>query len=210
MFEQDEARPIRRNPQRASPNPAIGYEHPMTESAPTPNTTAALLADAAHDLRNQVATLRSIQLVVDDPDVLEALAETLPRLQLTLERAVTSAQVEAGRERRSEAIVVGALLDFAARRAAREGLQLADSRDEDDLHATTTVVGVWAERLLADLLHVAGRRPSSERDGESTTLTFALPIAPEPALHAYLVLLADACGVAFELEATEARVGLPA
>jgi hypothetical protein len=127
----------------------------MEPSDLEPTVTAAAQLDAgAHAMRNDIATLRTAAKLVDDSEIADAIQDATLDLQRRLERMIVAARIELGRGPAPVSIDAVELLRLGAARARREGLvdpvvQL--QLDEDSVLAP----GVWAERLVADILHGA-------------------------------------------------------
>lgn len=124
----------------------------MSEASLT--TAAKILHQAAHTLRNDIATIRTACQLIEDDEVTSAIRGALSDLHVRLEHAVVAARIEL--DERPKEISIGAedLTRFGTERARREGMQSPAARivvEGDNLR----VPGVWAERLVADLLHGA-------------------------------------------------------
>lgn len=105
-------------------------------------------------MRNDLATLRTAAKLVDDAEIAEAIESATLDLQRRIERMVVAARIELNRRPDQVTIAAAELLRLGTARARREGtaaptvdLQL----DEDPV----LVPGVWAERLVTDVLHGA-------------------------------------------------------
>src|SRR5690606_24519751 len=94
--------------------------------------------------------------MVQDEQLANELRLTAGALTRSIERLVVAARVELGTQPADAALTIAELVGLAARRARREG--------RPDLHAEVQgassevqlrVPGTWAERLVADLLHLA-------------------------------------------------------
>lgn len=183
----------------------------MAPPTPDPSVLARLLSGSAHELRNHVATLRSIVQLQDDPEVATALAASTRALQVTIERAVVLSRVELGTSGDPEPIDLAALVALAMRRARREGAALdevAHTFDELAVVASGTVT----ERLLADLLHYAGPSPSiaTTVHEEEVDVALALQGGGVPVgLAAVLLVMAQATGGRMHLVEDEALITLP-
>lgn len=174
------------------------------------STLALLLSGSAHDLRNHIATLRSVVQLQDDPEVADALTASTRALQVTVERSVTLARIELGRAGEAEPLGLAELVALAMRRARREGAAI-----EPNEHAfgdlAVAVPGTVAERLLTDVLHYAGPTPSisaAVHDGEADIAIALQDGGVPPGLGAVLVVLAHACGGRLDLVEDEALLTL--
>ena len=185
----------------------------MDPADTTDSPTAALLSAHAHDLRNQLATLRSVGQLLDDEEIRTALVEATSSLQTFVERGVVSARVERGELPQLEPIGLIRLVQLAAARARREGLagvvSVPDERG-DDLIA---VRGPWAERLLADLLHLAAV-PELHVAGGPSVGTWQVSCVLDPARVErwvpYLLRVADASGCELAITGDSAAVTMSA
>ena len=184
----------------------------MRMPSPHDHITAQLLSSGAHELRNQVATMRSIVRLLDDEDLAGALDDASRSVLIALERAVVAARVELGQVPSRVSLPIDQLLELATRRALREGLlERFDAPPATDGTASVCVPGPWVERLLADLLHHSGSgvtRASSE--GTDVLVCVQLGQVLDAPLDELLVLVAGACGGILRLEPGEAQLRLPA
>jgi hypothetical protein len=170
-----------------------------------------LLSASAHGLRNHVATIRSVVQLVDDAEVAEALTDAANAVQVAIERAVVLARVELGERPDDVELTVAQLLDLAARRARREGASEVHGGSGPAEHATVSVPGPWAERLVADLLHHDGAGLTGLSFVGERTVSIQVPLLDpvESPLDAALVRLASACGGRLEFDDGFARLELP-
>ena len=172
---------------------------------------AQLLSGSAHDLRNHVATLRSVVQLQDDPEVAAALAASTRALQVTVERAVVLARVELGTSGEPEPVDLAALVALAMRRARREGAAL-EAVDHEFGDVSVVAVGTVIERILTDLLHHAGATPAiaATVQGEEVDVAVALHGGGVPVgLAAVLLVLANASGGRLHLVEDEALLTVP-
>ena len=165
---------------------------------------ARLLSASAHELRNHVATIRSVVQLVDDEEVVDALDEASRAIQVAVERAVVLARMELGERPDLVSMELSQLCSLASRRAARERGGIIDILMEPG--PRVEVPGPWAERLLADLLHVGAL--VDVRILERVELEFELEHRDAPLIDA-LVALATACGGELDVANDVAVVRLP-
>jgi signal transduction histidine kinase len=180
----------------------------------SPDNRAHLLADvlagAAHQLRNDLATVLGAVQLMDDPDAADALARAGRSLQVILERAVTLARLELDEMPTTVDLQLATLIELASRRAAREGAeQLPAAAAAELAEAVVHVPGPWAERLLADLLHHGSGTPSVARVDDHAVVQVTLSTRLDPILAAALQQLAHGCGGALALDERVARLVLP-
>ena len=126
--------------------------HP--DPADDPTSAASQLDAGAHAMRNDIATLRAASRIVDDSEIADAIESAAVDLQRRIEQMVTAARIELGRRPDLVTIDAAELLRLGTARARREG------RPEPTvvLHVNAgpvDVPGIWAERLVADVLHDA-------------------------------------------------------
>ncbi|MCW2920796.1 MAG: hypothetical protein JWL76_670 [Thermoleophilia bacterium] len=174
------------------------------------STLALLLSGSAHDLRNHVATLRSVVQLQEDPEVADALAASTRALQVTVERAVTLARIELGRAGASEPLALAELVALAMRRARREGAAIESTEHAFD-DVVVAVPGTVAERLVTDVLHYAGPTPSIVATVHAGEADIAIALhagGVPPGLAAVLIVLAHACGGRLDLVEDEALLTL--
>ncbi len=182
-------------------------ESPTTDHS----VLAQLLSGSAHDLRNHVATLRSVAQLQDDPEIAAALGAATRAVQVTIERAVVLARVELGTSGAPGPIDLAALVALAMRRARREGAALEHVDHAFD-GVAVVASGTVTERLLTDLLHYAGPTPSiaSTIQGDEVDIAVALHGGGVPGgLAAVLLVLSNACGGRMHLVEDEALITLP-
>lgn len=176
---------------------------------PDSRPLARLVSSRAHALRNDVATIRSVVALVDDEEVAAALDAASRSILVAVEREIVLARVELREPPTIVDTPIGQLCDYAARRAAREGVMGVQPAAGDGVDAIVSVPGPWGERLVADLLHHSAGATGISLDGAHVVVEVPLLAAPPEPLDAALEQLAVACGATLELEAGFARVRLP-
>lgn len=126
--------------------------------------TARALSAQAHGLRNQLNVLAMAAGMLDDPELATELRGAAGALARSVERLVASARVELGEQPADTDVSVRDLVALAERRLHREGrphVRVAVTGSCAD--TVLRVPGTWAERLVADLLHLM--------EGSSITVT---------------------------------------
>lgn len=166
-------------------------------SEPASSSAAVLVSTEAHALRNHLATMRSIVRLVDDPEVAAALEASSRALLLAIERVIVASRVDLGDAPAIVELGAEELLELARRRATREGADLPASTTDAPSPGIVVVPGPWAERLVADLLHLSpDALPSLEFDGavDEIAFTFAPTASMSESLEFAMRRLAGACG----------------
>lgn len=181
----------------------------MTDT-PSGSELATLVSRTAHELRNHVATIRSVVQLVDEPEVALALRDAISAVQRANERYVALSRVLLDEHPDHVDLAIGDLLDLARQRAHREGASALPEPGAVTTDAVVNVPGTWAERLLADLLHVADGAPPRVEVGDSACVVdVRLASELDESLRAAFELIAAACGGSFAIVADRARVRLP-
>lgn len=109
----------------------------------------------AHELRNQVNVLSLGAGLVDDPELGADLRSSVAVVRRVVERLVVLARIDLDLRPEDARLTLAQLIDLATARARREGLDVSAIVVDGDAAATVLdgVPGVWAERLVTDLLH---------------------------------------------------------
>lgn len=191
----------------------------MAESgsqAPPPMTCAARVSRSAHELRNQVATLHAAATLIDDAEVAESVRAAVSVLRVSLERSIVAARIDLGERPEEVAPRVDELLDWAARRARREGGRASWVLSDPMAGASRHVPGpgAWLERLLTDVLLEAGDVEHvvvtiEAGEAGTTPVVLRVAIAPDDASLAELDAIARACGGTCLRADRELRIVLP-
>lgn len=161
---------------------------------PTTSTGARMLSEGAHELRNHVATIRSVVRLVDDAEVADALDEASRAVLVAVERAIVLARVELGNAPERVQLELGTLVQLAERRARREGAVIDHEAGGDGGDVPVDVPGPWAERLVADLLHHVAGAPALAATGDAGVIEVPLLDRVPAPLDDALVSIAAACG----------------
>jgi hypothetical protein len=180
----------------------------MTIDQHAPAFTAQMVSTHAHDLRNQIATLRSIHQLLDDPEIAEALADAVTTLQVTLERTIAAARIELGTHGDAAPHDLSMLLEMATRRARREGCTTLAAEHRAIDSVDVLVPGPLFERLLTDLLWSAQGRPAHVSIAESVA-TVSCATTDAAVDRAHLERLAIACGCTLQFQDASATVSVP-
>ena len=118
-------------------------------------TTAQLVSDSAHDLKNQVAIIASAAQAIDDPEIAEPVGDAARALMRQVHRLVVVSRIELDHPQSMATITVRDLLSLASRRARREGwtgeLDL-DALPADLAGAFVAAPGTWLERLVCEFI----------------------------------------------------------
>ncbi|MCB0880207.1 MAG: hypothetical protein KDC46_14635 [Thermoleophilia bacterium] len=120
--------------------------------AGTESVAVRMLDVAAHDLRNQIATLHMAAMTVDDSEVAAAMRDAVARLRVDLERMVVAARIELDKRPDTVEIAGAELLRLGTARAGREGAQVTDGA-VSVVPVAVAGPGTWLERLVADVIH---------------------------------------------------------
>ncbi|MEO6866838.1 MAG: hypothetical protein ABI200_02335 [Gaiellales bacterium] len=121
----------------------------------TASSTARELDAQAHALRNQLNTVTMAAGLVSDEELGRELRLVAGDLVRSIDRLVVGARIELGRAPAIVELPIDELFGLAERRARRErggeptGVVVAGAA----VTTSVRVPGIWAERLLTDLLH---------------------------------------------------------
>lgn len=115
--------------------------------------TALWLSRQAHDLRNRIGVVSAGTSLLDDHEFARDMREASATLARVVERLVTVARIERGEPQDDATMTIAELVQHAVRRARREGSTVESCQLTGMADAQVTLCGVWAERLLADIVH---------------------------------------------------------
>lgn len=175
---------------------------------PSTLVTRMLLGEA-HGMRNDIATLRSVVQITDDAEIRDALRDASTGLQITIERVVTAAKLGEQDAIARSPIELRSIVNLAHKRWKREcGGQheievVWSSVAEVELDAPAMIL----ERLIVDLMHVAGTRITISAAAGVTQ--FVADAGDVGVLSDYLAALADVCGAQLDSTVTGLRLVIP-
>ncbi|MCW2928725.1 MAG: hypothetical protein JWM86_2693 [Thermoleophilia bacterium] len=166
-------------------------EPPATAS---PTRCARRASHAAHALRNHLATLHAAATLIDDEEIRKGVTSATGALRIEVERLVVAARIDLARRPEHGRVPIGELLDWAARRARREGARPGWVVQPSEVSVEGPVP--WLERLLADVLHESrsGADLAVAIAGADAHVVLEVAVAIEPDRVALLDEIARACG----------------